>query len=277
MLAAAGVIPYTVAMTDATGPRPPSAIAEFAAAVMFLTRIPIGWRGEWPADLDQRALAWFPIVGALIGGVGGALYWAAASVGLPPWLAALAAVGGLAWLTGALHEDGLADVADGFGGGRDKARKLEIMKDSRVGTYGALALLLAVTAKIGALASLADPRTVALALIGAHAFSRGVLPALKAALPDARTDGVSATQGRPNSARAVVAAVIGLTLGATALGEIAMPAFSPLVVVLVSLLPVLLLARMARRQIGGITGDVLGAAQQLAEIGFLLALVAILG
>lgn len=263
-------------MTDATGPRPPSALAEFAAAVMFLTRVPIRWRGDWPADLDQRAMAWFPIVGALIGAAGGALYWAASTVGLPPALAALVAIGGLVWLTGALHEDGLADVADGFGGGRDRARKLEIMKDSRIGTYGAATLLLALGAKVAALATLAEPRTVALALIGAHAFSRGLLPALKAALPDARADGVSAAQGRPNGARALVAAVIGLTLGATALGELALPLFGAPAVLAAALLPVLLLARMARRQIGGITGDVLGAAQQVAELAFLLALVAAL-
>lgn len=263
-------------MTDATGPRTPSAIAEFAAAVIFLTRIPIGWRSDWPADLDQRALAWFPIVGALIGAAGGALYWVAQILGLPPALAGMIAVGGLLWLTGALHEDGLADMADGFGGGRDKARKLEIMKDSRIGTYGAAALLFALAAKVAALAALSEPRTVTLALIGAHAFSRGLLPALKAALPDARADGVSAAVGRPNAARALVAAVIGLTLGATALGELALPASGAPAVVAAAVLPVLLLARAARRQIGGVTGDVLGAAQQLAEIAFLLAVVAVL-
>lgn len=275
-MAAAGLFPYTVVMTDATGPRPPSALAELAAAIIFLTRIPIRWRGEWPADLDERAMAWFPIVGAFIGGIGGAVFWTATAVGLTPELAALITVAALVWLTGALHEDGLADMADGLGGGRDKARKLEIMKDSRIGTYGAAALLLSLGAKIAALAALAAPHEAALALIGAHAFSRGLLPALKAALPDARADGLAAAMGRPNSARVLVAAVIGLTLAATVLGKLDLPGLGPLPVILAATAPPLLLAWMAKRQIGGVTGDILGACQQAAEVAFLIAAVAAL-
>ncbi|ACI99756.1 adenosylcobinamide-GDP ribazoletransferase [Rhodospirillum centenum] len=263
-------------MTDATRPRPPSALAELTAAIIFLTRVPLPFRGEWTADLHQRAMTWFPIVGALIGAAGGLVYWGADAAGLPPTLSALLALAALVWLTGALHEDGLADVADGFGGGRDRAAKLEIMKDSRIGTYGGVALLLAVLLRGGALATLADPRTVALALIGAHAFTRGVMPLLKLALPEARQGGVSASMGKPNSARALTAAFIGFSLGATALGQMHLDSgLHGLAVLAAATLATVLVGRLALRQIGGVTGDVLGAAQQLGEIAFLLALISV--
>lgn len=267
---------YTDVMSDATKQHRPQPLAEFMAAVIFLTRLPLRWKGDWPADLDRRALPWFPIVGGLIGAGGGLSFWLLCMAGLSPALAAVVTVAALTWLTGALHEDGLADVADGFGGGRDTASKLSIMKDSRVGTYGAMALILAVLARVGVLATLADPRTVALALIGAHAFSRGLLPLMKLALPDARTQGVSAGQGRPDHARALVALLIGFTLASSALGKLNLESglFS-LSIMAVSAVAVWLLARLARRQIGGITGDVLGAGQQVAEIAFLLALAAL--
>jgi len=251
---------------------------EFTAACLFLTRLPLPWRGAWPDGLDQRALAWFPIVGGLIGAAGGLAFWGFWSLGLPAWLAACATVALLMLLTGALHEDGLADMADGFGGGRDKAAKLAIMKDSRVGTNGAAALVLSLCLRIGALAALGDPRTVALALIGAHAWSRGLLPALKLWQPDARADGLSAAQGRPNAARALVALIIGFSLGATVLGKLPGTAGAAGLLVLgLSALSVAALGLLSRRQIGGVTGDVLGAAQQAAELTFLLSLVALAG
>jgi adenosylcobinamide-GDP ribazoletransferase len=270
----AAFLPYTGRMNEATGPRSPSAWAEFVAAIIFLTRLPVPWRGPWPAGLNERALTWFPIVGALIGTAGGLFFWMAVQLGLPPGLAAALTIVLLLLLTGALHEDGLADVADGFGGGRDRLRKLEIMKDSRVGTYGAAALVLALLLKIGALGSLVDARSVALALIGAHAFSRGLLPALQGLLPPARRDGLVAVQARPNSARMLVAAIIGFSFAATCLGKLGVGGLAGIAVLLASVLPVLWLGRQAQRQIGGVTGDVLGAAQQLAEIGFLLGIVA---
>lgn len=265
-------------MDDATRPHRTTALAELAAAVIFLTRLPLPWRGHWPADLDQRALAWFPIVGALIGAAGGLLYWGLSLLALSPLLAAAVTVAALALLTGALHEDGLADVADGFGGGRDREAKLCIMKDSRVGTYGALALVLAALLKVAALAQLAEPRSVAAALIAGHALSRGLLPALKLALPDARRTGLSASQGRPNRARALAAAVIGLCFAATCLGKLPLGAgFAGLALLVLAAAAVAGMGWLARRQIGGITGDVLGASQQVAEITLLLGIVAAVG
>lgn len=277
VLAVTATLAYTDVMSDATKQHRPHPLAEFMAATIFLTRLPLRWKGEWPDDLNRRALPWFPIVGCLIGAGGGVLYWALAFLGLAPLLAAIVTVAALTWLTGALHEDGLADVADGFGGGRDKDAKLSIMKDSRVGTYGSMALILAVLARVGVLSTLADPRTVALALIGSHAFSRGLLPLVKLALPDARLKGVSADQGRPDSARALVGLLIGFTLAATALNKLNLAGgMVSLAVMTVSAAAVWGVAHLARRQIGGVTGDVLGAGQQLGEIGFLLALAAVI-
>lgn len=277
VLAVKATLAYTDVMSDATKQHRPQPLAEFMAATIFLTRLPLRWNGDWPDDLNRRALSWFPIVGCLIGVAGGLLYWALTFAGLAPLLAAIVTVAALTWLTGALHEDGLADVADGFGGGRDKEAKLSIMKDSRVGTYGSMALILVVLARVGVLATLADPRTVALALIGAHAFSRGLLPLVKLALPDARLKGVSADQGRPDSARALVALLIGFTLAATALNKLHLASgMISLSVMALSAAAVWGVARLSKRQIGGVTGDVLGAGQQMAEIGFLLALAAVI-
>lgn len=264
-------------MNDATNQRRPAPLAEFMAALIFLTRLPIRWRGDWPADLNRRSMAWFPIVGALIGAIGGLGYYLLTLAGLTPPLAALVTVAGLSLLTGALHEDGLADVADGFGGGRDREAKLAIMKDSRVGTYGALALVLAALARIGALATLADPRLVALALIGAHGCSRGLLPMMKRLLPDARSHGIAADQGIPDRARAFVALLIGFSFASTVLAKLSLPSgLVSLGVMGLAVAAVIGLGWLSRRQIGGITGDVLGAAQQLAEIAFLLGIIAAL-
>jgi len=209
-----------------------------------------------------------PAVGALLGLAGGVAYALAWHLGLTSFLAALAAIAVVALLTGAMHEDGLADVADGFGGGRTRGDTLRIMRDSRIGTFGALALLLAVLARTGALANLAEPRLVLPALVVAAAVSRATLPAVLLALPSARPDGLAAAAGQPHWARVVAGLALACLLAFALLGPAA---------ALAGLLAAgglaLLLAALAWRRIGGITGDVLGAAQQLAELGFLLALV----
>jgi adenosylcobinamide-GDP ribazoletransferase len=186
-------------------------------------------------------------------------------------LAAVLAVAAQVLLTGGLHEDGLADVADGFGGGRSRADKLRIMRDPRLGSFGALALVLALLARIAALIALAGPALAGAALVAAGAVSRAGLPAIMASLPPARDDGLAAGAGRPHPLRAAAAAAIGALLafallppGAAAGGLIGAAG------------ALLLIAHLARRQLGGYTGDVLGAAQQLAEIGFLLGALALM-
>src|SRR5208282_733244 len=116
------------------------------------------------------------------------------------------------------HEDGLADTADGFGGGKTREQKLDIMRDSRIGTYGVCALALSILLRASALASLADPALVAWALIAAHAAARAAMPLLMFSVPPARSDGLSFDVGRPDGARAAVAAAVGILALVVGLG-----------------------------------------------------------
>src|SRR5712671_4565205 len=184
---------------------------DLRTAVAFLTRLPMPHPdGSMPANF-VRANRMFPVVGALIGLVVGMLYLGMRAAGLPELAAAALALGAGAILTGALHEDGLADVADGFGGGRDRAAKLEIMRDSRLGTYGALILMVSFAAKLSALAALPDAVLVQ-SLIAAHALVRGVLPVMSMSLPYARNDGLAANAGRPDLATTALAGALALII-----------------------------------------------------------------
>lgn len=241
------------------------------AGLGFYTRLPVA-----PSPLDRGALAralWTgPLVGVLVGGIGAAAYGLAAALGLSPWLAAAFAVGAVIAITGGLHEDGLADTLDGFGGGATPERKLAIMRDSRIGTYGVSALVLALILRVGALASLADAALVLSALVAAHAASRAALPAFMTWVPPARTDGLSAGAGRPSGASAVAAMVLGVIALGFGLG----PARGAVAFMLIGLAG-MAMAWLCRRQIGGQTGDVLGALQQVGEILVLMTAAASLG
>jgi adenosylcobinamide-GDP ribazoletransferase len=245
---------------------------ELLCAMIFLTRLPVRWRGAMPDGLLAGSVWAFPVVGVAVGLAGAGAYAAAVGLGLTPMSAAVAAVAVQAALTGGLHEDGLADVADGFGGGRDRDSRLAIMRDSRLGTYGALTVLLAVLARVAALAQLgaagATGPAVA-ALVAAGALSRSAMPAVMRTLPPARTDGLGASRGRPGAA----AVWIGLALAAA----VALAAAGPgggIVALAAAAVAAAGLAALARRRIGGFTGDVLGACQQAAEVAALLALAA---
>jgi adenosylcobinamide-GDP ribazoletransferase len=162
----------------------------------------------------------------------------------------------------------LADVADGFGGGRDPAAKLEIMRDSRLGTYGALILMVSFVAKLSALAALPDAYVVQ-SLIAAHALSRGVLPAMSMSLPYARKDGLAASAGRPDLATAGIALVLALILALLSL-----PWADAISAAVAAAASAIGMAWLAQRQIGGQTGDVLGGAEQLGETVILVLLAA---
>jgi adenosylcobinamide-GDP ribazoletransferase len=168
-------------------------------------------------------------------------------------------------ITGCLHEDGLADTADGFGGGRDGARKLEIMRDSRLGTYGACAIVMSLFLRWAAMSAIASPIAVAAALIAAHVAARAALPAFMRFVLPARTDGLSARAGQP-ALRCVVIAVL---LGVLTLGLVLGLAATAISLVLAAVAS-LFMARLSVRQIGGQTGDVLGALEQIIEIVILL-------
>jgi adenosylcobinamide-GDP ribazoletransferase len=241
---------------------------DLRTAVAFLTRLPMPHpEGAMPANF-VRARRMFPLVGAAIGGAVGLFCLGMRMIGLPDLAAAALVLGASAILTGALHEDGLADVADGFGGGRDPAAKLEIMRDSRLGTYGALILMVSFVAKLSALAALPDA-VVVQSLIVAHALARGVLPMMAARLPYARKDGLAASAGRPDFATAGIAGVFALVIALLSL-----PWLEALGAALVAAACAIGMALLAQRQIGGQTGDVLGGAEQLGETGVLLLLAA---
>ena len=169
--------------------------------------------------LAAAGLLFGPLVGALIGLAGGLTYTLALGLGLPPWPAAALALATSIGATGALHEDGLADVADGLGGGRTRADKLRIMRDPRIGSYGTIALVLALLARAGALVALADPSAVVATLVTAGAVSRAALPAVMASLPLARSDGLAAQTGRPHPLRAAAAVLIAVLTAAALLGQ----------------------------------------------------------
>jgi adenosylcobinamide-GDP ribazoletransferase len=244
---------------------------DFKTAVAFLTRLPMPHpQGPMPPNF-VRAHRMFPVVGALIGAAVGLLCLGLRHVGVPDLAAAALALGAGAVLTGALHEDGLADVADGFGGGRDLASKLEIMRDSRLGTYGALILLVSLATKLSALAAIPDGHVVQ-SLIASHALARGVLPWMSMSLPYARKDGLAANAGRPDAATAAIAAALALAVALLSLSFA-----NALGAALVACLSAAGMARLAQRQIGGQTGDVLGGAEQVAETAILVLLAARLG
>ena len=246
---------------------PQSPLADVRRAFGFLTRIPIGDpAADAPGSLAGAAWA-FPLVGAVVGAIGGGAYWIASSAGLSPALAGLAAVGAACLATGCLHEDGLADMADGFGGGSDREAKLAIMRDSRIGAYGVIALGISILARVLALAALLGPGAALAALIAAGALSRAAIVPVMAGLPHARADGMSSRAGRPSAAATAAALVIGAIVALLALGF-----GSGALAIAVALLAALVVALLARRQIGGQTGDVLGAVAQAAEVAVLLAL-----
>lgn len=236
-------------------------LAEAQLALMLLTRLPAGRLPDAP-PLARTVWA-FPLVGLAVGLVGALALLAAQALGLPPGIAAGLALAAMMLATGALHEDGLADVADGFGGGRDAAQKLAIMRDSRIGSYGTLALTVSVGLRWQALAVLGPA-----ALIAAAVLSRGGLPALMRALPPARPDGLGRSTGDGvTGLSALTSALIAAALALALLGPLNAAA-----ALIAATLGAALIAHLARRQIGGQTGDVLGAAQQAAEIAALLAL-----
>lgn len=255
-------------VTPAEAPSPPSPGGELrlvAVATIFLTRIPLRLAGTiTPGDI-ARASRYYPLVGAGVGAAVAGLY----GLGLaffPPLLAAtLAALGG-AVITGAFHEDALGDVADAFGGGMTVERKLAIMKDSRLGTYGVLALVGALLVRIQALALLPWPLALPV-LVAVHAASRAGIVAMLWRSPRARTEGLGADTLGLTAREPGVAGALSAGVACTLLGPAA-----GLITLAVAGLVALAVDRHARGQVGGVTGDVLGASQQLGELAALLAL-----
>ncbi|MGC2854575.1 adenosylcobinamide-GDP ribazoletransferase [Novispirillum sp. DQ9] len=238
--------------------------ADLHLAAVFLTRLPLP---RLPADPPPLAGAmWaFPLVGAGVGLIGAGVLVAASALGLGPWVGALLALGVALWVTGGLHEDGLADVADGFGGGQTRDRKLEIMRDSRIGSYGVLALIVALGLKVAALAQ-ADALTAAAALVAAGALGRAAPPLAMLLAGPARTDGLGAGAGTGVPGAAAIAWGLALALALGLAGRDGFLACG------LALLATFAVVALARRAIGGYTGDVLGAAVLVAEVAVLVVL-----
>lgn len=242
-----------------------SLFRDIRVATTFLTRIPTGWiDGLRTSDLAGAAWA-FPLIGVAVGGIaGGALYLAAAG-NVHPLACALIALAAQALITGALHEDGLADTADALGAA-DRTRALEIMRDSRIGSYGVLALIFSVGIRAAALAGIPGPGLAWLAMIVAAALSRGFLPLIMHTLPPARTDGLAQGAGAPTRRGGLLALGLGLAV---------LVAVAPVTVALAALALAVPAAALiyiwARRRLGGHTGDVLGAIQQVMETAVLIA------
>lgn len=228
------------------------------AALALLTRIPTRSGPD-----TEHAVPWLPVVGAAVGGVVAGVY-----IGLrgatTPLVAATIAVAVGVLITGALHEDGIADVADAFGARGDRIRTLEILKDPRHGTFGVLALVLTVVARAAAIGSLGAWSALA-AIPAAHALSRAGAASLMWLLPAATPSGLGATYSAPvTRGRVAAGAVAAVVIAGALLGWWTVPA------VAIVILAAALMGALALHKIDGITGDVLGAAQQLGEIGVLV-------
>jgi adenosylcobinamide-GDP ribazoletransferase len=216
-----------------------------------------------------RATGLFPLVGAAIGLVAGLALLGAFQLGLHPLACALVALATAIGLTGALHEDGLGDFADGLGG-TTREERLAIMRDNRIGTFGALALLFGVGIRASILGGLSSPEAAVLSLITAAAASRAVLPGVMRWQRPARTDGLAAAIGAPANAQVATAALLALLIALLAVGF-----WASLLVAAVAGIAALAVAALAQRRLGGQTGDVLGAVQVVAEVAALAAIAAI--
>ena len=241
-------------------------------AVSFLTRLPVPIPGEVNAQALGRCHRWFSLVGASIGLGLALVYWGLEQV-LPFFIAVFVTLVLSLWLTGALHEDGLADCMDGLGGGRTVAQRLAIMKDSRVGSYGVLALIASLIGRWLLLSALAQQEAglVMMALITAHALSRGLAASMMGVLPYLRCDTdskVHALTGHHHASDFAWLAGIAALVAVLSAGVV-----SGSVLLLITALSGWLLYRWLKHQLGGVTGDTLGAVQQITEMFLYLVLV----
>lgn len=246
-------------------------LRELQVAIMMLTRLPAGHLTDAPGI---GASSWaFPVVGGIVGAISAITLLCGVWFDVAAPMTAGLALFTMVLVTGGLHEDGLADVADGFGGGGNTARKLEIMRDSQIGSYGALALVLSLGLRwqgLVAIMTLTGPWGAAAALIAVSVTSRSGIAATLWLMPAVRTDGMGKLAEGAVAPQALVAAGIGILAMTATFGVLG------LVVVGVMGIAQFGFNILAKRQIGGQTGDVLGAMQQLTEIAGWITLTALL-
>jgi adenosylcobinamide-GDP ribazoletransferase len=242
-------------------------ISSLLAAFTFLTRIPLPGAARVDADLLARSAVWFPLVGAAVGGIGALVLVGAARVWSAPVAAALSLLATVL-VTGAFHEDALADTADGLGGCQTRERMLEIMRDSRIGSYGAVALVISLALRMGCLTMLVAPEA-APAVVGAHVLARWSSLPLISFLPYVRAQGAGKPfVGGVTPVRVLTGTVLAALLAAVALGSDALVAGVAAGIVTA------LAGVFFRSRLGGITGDCLGAANQAVELTVYLVVLA---
>jgi adenosylcobinamide-GDP ribazoletransferase len=257
------------------------AIARVLASLRFFSRLPIpifAFEADPHAPLDlSRGVVPVVIAGAIIGSAGSVVVVAAAAAGLPPLLATLLGLATLSLVTGAMHEDGLADTADGFWGGRTAERRLDIMRDSRVGSFGVMAIVIVFSLRAVALAAVFEHGGVyaaAVAMIAVAATSRVAALIPLWLLPAARRDGAAAAAVAPSGASTIAATIAALVLAAILYRIAGLPVQAAAFGLAAAFAAAWAIARIAKAKIGGHTGDVAGAAQQLGETAMLIALAA---
>jgi adenosylcobinamide-GDP ribazoletransferase len=258
-------------------------LGALASMVRFHSRLPVPTlpfeaSAHAPPDF-RRAPRWIAAAGFVIGLPAAAVLWASGAAGLPPLMAAVLGVAVAAAVTGGLHEDGLADSIDGLAGGRTPERRLAIMKDSAIGSFGASALCLGLMLRVSGLAAIveaAGPMAAAAAMCGAAALSRAVMLLPLALLPPARADGASAAVGRPGGVTVAVALASGSGLAAALAYGAGLPVGGVSAGLVCAVILAIAMTDWARRAIGGQTGDIAGACQQLAEMGIYVGMLIVL-
>ncbi|MEO9682420.1 MAG: adenosylcobinamide-GDP ribazoletransferase [Tateyamaria sp.] len=248
--------------TNETDTRAPSRLWDLPVAFVLLTRLPLPPLPHSAFKQGARAVWAYPLVGLGLGLIVSGLTWLAA-LALPSVIVAGLVLGALVMLTGAMHEDGFADTADGLWGGNDAARRLEIMKDSRIGAYGVLALLLAMGLRWQGLVDVTWG-----GLITALVVSRAMMVPLMRALSHARDNGLAHSVGRPEMGD------VSLALGIAAVLAVLFSGATGIIALIIAAAVTVGMGALAKTKIGGQTGDILGATQIATEIAVLLVLVA---
>lgn len=245
---------------------PLAKFSDISASLGLLSRLPIPVNFA-EAKARGAAASWaFPVAGMVIALVVGFVVSLLLHFNVTPEIAAAIAIGTQILITGAMHEDGLADSADGLWGGWEKDRRLEIMKDSRIGTYGVLALVLSLLIRWTALSAIFAAGSVFAPLLAVAAASRLPMLALMAILPNARGSGLSASVGKPSKDTLALGTAVTLVAMVFFAGWSFVPLF------LFCTLAAMLCAQIAKAKIGGQTGDILGATQQVVEMTALITL-----
>lgn len=246
-------------------------LADFWRALALLSRIPVFIPCDFSAHAMARSVWCWPLVGLFMAGIAIIPAYVMEILTGNVMIAAIVATFTLVVLTGAMHEDGIADCADGFGGGLDRQRKLEIMRDSRIGTYGVVALVLCLAMRIALLDAAGESGSMAVILIVMATLSRAAMPIVTYVFDPARQDGLGKSAGRPDIKMVSAGIAIALVLVVIVAG--AVTAFMCLIAMMVGASVV---GWIARYQIGGHTGDVLGMTQIISELFVGMAFIAIL-